>query len=322
MNPCDGENAASLFLTRCRNTAKDESNMASRDCRPFLDLPPCPVEAADAVILPLPLEKTISYGGGTVRAPEAILEASRQIELFDEETLVDFAGSPKLHTMSLLGDEGSLENYLAAIGRCVAPLRDKFVLAVGGEHTITCGMVSGLIDDPTELTIVQIDAHADLIDELDGRWLSHGTVMRRLWERGCRLVQIGVRSLSRSEYDLAAADERIVTFYAHQLTPRWEELLAVLGSLRGSVYLSVDVDGLDPAVIPSTGTPQPGGLSWGQTMQIVRTVATNSTCRLIGADIVEFVPSLRPPGCDLTAARLVMKILAFWTVGRSIRLSD
>jgi len=288
-------------------------NQAAR--KRFLGLPPCPLEEADAVILPVPLEKTVSYGTGTGRGPAAILEASCQVEYFDEETLVDFAQSPRLHTLPPLSVDGQLEDELAALRDRVATLRDKFVLAVGGEHTITYGTVTGLIDDPAELTIVQIDAHADLIDELAGRRLSHGTVMRRLWEKGCRLVQIGVRSLDRSEYELAVADDRIETYYAHQLDDRREELLAALGGLQGKLYLSIDVDGLDPAVIPSTGTPQPGGLSWRQAMQIIRRVASNRGCRLIGADVVEFIPSPHPPGCDLTAARLVMKVLAFWAEG-------
>ena len=163
--------------------------------------------------------------------------------------------------------------------------------------------------------MVQIDAHADLADQLDGRHWSHGTVMRRLWERGCRLVQIGVRSLTRSEHELAATEPRITTFYAHRLEEQWAELLKTLRGLEGPVYLTIDVDGLDPSIIPSTGTPQPGGLSWRQTMDVIRALGTESRCRLIGADIVEFVPSPVPPGCDLTAARLTAKLLAWWWKG-------
>jgi len=173
-------------------------------------------------------------------------------------------------------------------------------------------VATGLVEDLAELTIVQIDAHADLADQLGGRRWSHGTVMRRLWERGCRLLQIGVRSLSRSEYDLARSGERIVTFYAHQMAERWSELLATLAGLEGKVYLTIDVDGLDPAVVPSTGTPQPGGLTWRQMMDVLAAVAAARRCRWVGADIVEFVPSPAPPGCDPAAARLLMKLLAHW----------
>jgi len=282
----------------------------------FLGLPPCPQQEADAVIMPLPLEKTVSYGAGTWRGPKAILDASCQVETFDEETLVDFAEGPRLHTLPPLLVEGDLPQYLDALQQRMADFRDKFVLAIGGEHSLTYGVVTGLVDDPAEVTVVQIDAHADLIDELDGRRWSHGTVMRRLWERGCRLVQIGIRSLSRAEYELAAAGDRITTYYAHQLAHNWQAVLDTLGALRGKVYLTIDVDGLDPAVIPSTGTPQPNGLSWAQTMEVIRCVTTAPQCRLIGADVVEFVASPHPPGCDLIAARLVMKVLAHWWRGR------
>jgi len=282
------------------------------DPNQFLGLPACPIEEADAVVVPLPLEKTVSYGTGTWRAPRAILDASCQVELFDEETEVDFEQGPRLHTLPLLLADGEVEDYLAAIERQIRPLRDKFAVALGGEHTVSYGAVAGLLDDPAELTIVHIDAHADLIDELEGRRWSHGTVMRRLWERGARLVQVGIRSLSREEYEFAAAEPRITTFYAHQLPGRWAELCELLDAIEGKVYLSIDVDGFDPAVIPSTGTPQPGGLSWAQGMEIIRRVAAAPRGQWIGADVVELIASPHPPGCDLTAARLVMKLLAFW----------
>ena len=285
----------------------------------FLNLPQQPLHTADVVVLPLPLEKTVSYGTGTWRAPQAILAASGQIELFDEETLVDFAQGPEIHTLPAPPLEGDLEDCLAKTERAAGEHRDKFLLALGGEHTASYGTICGLAQKLDELTIVQIDAHADLADELNGRRLSHGTVMRRLWERGCRLLQIGVRSLSREEHELISAGERIATYYAHRLDEEWDRLLTGLRGLRGNVYLSIDVDGFDPAVFPSTGTPQPGGLSWRQGMEVIRTVAAESPCRLLGADVVELVASPHPPGCDLTAARLAAKVIAWREVGRRAR---
>ncbi|MGO8690027.1 MAG: agmatinase [Thermoguttaceae bacterium] len=282
----------------------------------FFGLPSCDLEAAEVVILPLPLEATVTCGTGTWRAPRAILEASCQVELFDEETGVDFTERPRIHTLPALPPGGSLEDYLAATARLAAATRGKFLLALGGEHTVSYGVLAGLADDLGEVTIVHVDAHADLADELDGRRWSHGTVMRRLWERGCRLVQIGIRSLSRAEHELIGREERITTYYAHQLPQHWDRLLAALRGLSGKVYLSIDVDGLDPAVFPSTGTPQPGGLSWQQTMEIIRAVAAESSCQMLGADVVELVASPHPPGCDLSAARLAAKVLAWWEVGR------
>jgi agmatinase len=282
----------------------------------FLGLPGCALEQADAVLVPLPLEKTASYGTGTWRAPRAILDASCQIEYFDEETLVDFAEAPEIHTLAPLTLEGTLEQYLSAAQDHVRRLRGNFVLALGGEHTVTHAVVTGLVEDVSQLTIVQIDAHADLADELEGLKWSHGTVMRRLWEEGCRLVQIGVRSLSRGEYELAAGDERITTYYAHRLTHRWQEVIRQLGQLQGPVYLSIDVDGFDPAVFPNTGTPQPDGLSWSQVMEVIRAVTSAPQARLLGSDVVEYIASPHPPGADPLVAKLVAKVLAFWYTNR------
>ncbi len=293
--------------------------MDASDPNQFLGLPAAPLAQADAVILPVPLEKTVSYGTGTWRGPRAILDASCQVETFDEETEVDFTEAPRLHTLPQLLVEGDLRAWLEAMKTRLAELRGKFVVCLGGEHSLSFGAAAGLAGDLGRLTIVQIDAHADLIDSLDGRRWCHATVMRRLWDQGCRLVQIGVRSLAREEFELARSDPRITTFFAHRLAERWKALLATLDALKGPVYLTIDVDGLDPAVIPSTGTPQPGGLSWFQTMEIIRHLACARRARWLGADVVELVASPHPPGCDLTAARLVSKLLAWWWTGRQQR---
>ena len=289
--------------------------MPQPDPTQFLGLASLGQSSADALLLPVPVEKTVSYGTGAAGGPRAILDASLKLETFDEETLVEFADRPHVHTLPPLAADGPIEDCLARIRDCVVPLRDKFILSLGGEHTVTYGLVTGLFADPSEATVVQIDAHADLADELDGRRWSHGTVMRRLWEQGCRLVQIGVRSLTQSEHALATAGPRITTYYAHNLEGQWTELLESLRRIEGKVYLTIDVDGLDPSIIPSTGTPLPGGLSWRQTIDVIRVLTTQSRCRLVGADIVEFVPSPTPPGCDPAAARLAAKLLAWWWTG-------
>lgn len=278
----------------------------------FLGLPPCAVEEADAVILPLPFERTVSYGTGTWRAPRAILDASCQVETFDEETLVDFEVSPRIHTAPAILDDGDtpVEEYLERVKETVAPWKRKFILSLGGEHSVTSGVVRGLAADLANLTVVQVDAHADLRDVLDGKRWSHATVMRRLFEGGARLLQVGVRSVSREEYDLAKQEKRIRCFFAHELRYRWEELRETLRRLEGDVYLSIDVDGLDPAVIPSTGTPQPDGLSWAQVMEILHELSVSKLCRFMAADVMEYVASPHPPGCDITAAKLAAKILS------------
>jgi len=292
----------------------------SFDPAQFLGIPSLGPKLADALLLPLPLEKTVSYGRGTRGGPQAILEASLQIETFDEETLVEFTEGPGLCMLPPVEFDGEIEDCLRTIENHVRSLRSrwpgKFLVSLGGEHAVTYGTVLGLFDSPEEATVVQIDAHADLADALHGRHWSHGTVMRRLWERGCRLVQIGIRSLSREEHDLAVTGPRITTYYAHRLADQWAELLGTLRGLEGKTYLTIDVDGLDSSLIPNTGTPQPGGLSWRQTMEILRVLTAESRCRLIGADVVEFVPSPVSPGCDPVVARLTAKLLAWWWAAR------
>jgi agmatinase len=288
----------------------------------FLGIPSPGESSADALILPLPYEHTVSYGRGTREGPAAILTAGLQVEWFEEETLVDFEKEPRLFTLPPLEvpPETSVPDYSALIENLLRPRRGKFIMGLGGEHSVTYGTVLGLTERLSDLTIVQIDAHADLANELGGKYWSHGTVMRRLWDQGCRLLQIGVRSLSSSEYQLIRTGPRITTFFAHQFPRRWAELIENLRRLEGPVFLTLDVDGLDPSIIPSTGTPQPNGLSWPQTMEILHALASAPGIEWLGADVVEFVPSPQPPGCDPAAARLVQKILAFWHRGRKQRI--
>jgi agmatinase len=283
----------------------------------FLPVASAPFDSADVVMVQVPLEKTVSYGTGTAGGPGAILAASSQIELFEEETGLDFEVTPKIHVVPPLQFKAadSLETALSQIRDFARSLRERFVFGLGGEHSLTFGMLTGLCDDLRDVTVVQLDAHGDLADTLGGLKWSHGTVMRRLWERGCRFLQIGIRSVSREEYEVASTSDRIATFYAHEFPKRWPEVLESLRRLKGKVYFTLDVDGLDPSIIPSTGTPQPNGLSWRQTMEVIRGLAENPKIDWFSADMVEFVPSPHPPGCDLTAARLAMKVLAFRQAG-------
>jgi agmatinase len=283
----------------------------------FLPVPSASFDTADVVMVQLPLEKTVSYGTGTAGGPRAILQSSSQIELFEEETGLDFEFSPKIHVAPPLQFDPaeSLETALGRIRDFMRPLRGRFNFGLGGEHSLTFGTLAGLCDDLRDVTVVQLDAHADLADTLGGLKWSHGTVMRRLWERGCRFLQIGIRSLSREEFEVASTSDRITTYYAHEFPRRWPEVLESLRRLEGRVYFTLDVDGLDPSIIPSTGTPQPNGISWRQAMDVIRGVAENRNIDWFSADMVEFVPSPHPPGCDLTAARLIMKVLAFRQIG-------
>jgi len=285
----------------------------------LLDLPACSPDDAGVIILPLPLEQTVSYGKGTRRGPAAIIEASAQVETFDTELEIDFEESPRIHNAAPLTSDGAkVKGYLDRVARAVQQYEGRFVLGLGGEHTVSWGLIEGLDVPMEELTVVQIDAHPDLRDEYEGERWCHASVMRRLLDEGCRIIQIGVRSAAREEFRFAASEPRIETFYAHQLPERWDELIRTIGAIRGPVYLTLDVDGLDPSVILSTGTPSPGGLSWPETMGVLRALSRNREATWRGADLVEFVPSSEPPGYDIIAASLAVKILAFYAARQQV----
>ncbi|MFT5127648.1 MAG: agmatinase [Rhodothermales bacterium] len=274
----------------------------------FLGLPSSPLSDARVVVLPVPLEATVSYGHGTAGGPSAILAASHQVETFDQETLVEFEDGSPIHSAEPFhrADAEPLSTYLDRLSSHACELRKHgaLVLGLGGEHLLTYGLARGAVDDLSQLTVVQIDAHADLRDRLHGDHWSHGTVMRRLWEQGANLLQIGIRSLCSSEHALIQREDRIRCFYAHQLSD-CGSLLAEIAAISGPIYLSIDVDGLDLGLVSSTGTPDPGGLTWRQALRIIDAAAP----RLVGADIVEYIPAAFTP-LDAVPARLAARLLA------------
>jgi len=295
----------------------------------FLDLPDAPAGEADVILLPLPHEGTVSYGRGTSRAPEAIWRASAQIELWDEELRfeLDSLGYHSAPAVAPSAGETSAD-YLARVfeqARAFHPMRG-LVVGVGGEHSLTPALVRAAVDGPEDLsglTVVQFDAHADLRDAYDGSPCNHACAMRRLVERGARLVAIGIRSADRDESAFADASNLVQTFTARGLeTDRrcQSVLLDLLGSLTGPVYLTIDVDALEVSLCPGTGTPQPGGLGWWQTLALLRRLVYDNRCiELIGCDVVETVPQPGTLVNETVAAALVAKIVAYHFAPREPR---
>ncbi|MFH1017825.1 MAG: agmatinase [Pseudomonadota bacterium] len=269
---------------------------------------------ARAVILPIPLEKTTSYLKGTALGPEAIVDASHQVEFFDRELACEPCELGIYTDWELAGpdlNEHPTEKALERIGNRVDYwlAKEKFVLALGGEHTLTVGAVTPFLERYKDsLTVVQIDAHADLRDEYEGNPYSHACAMRRLLGR-VPIVSVGIRSIDLAEYELSRSHGGVRLFYAHEMrkNPGWiQEVAAAVRTPH--VYLTVDVDGLDPSVIPSTGTPEPGGLSWWEILDLAKTLAERFA--IVGADIVELCPG---PAhyAEYTAAKLAYKILGY-----------
>ena len=222
----------------------------------------------DIVILPVPLEMTVSYGEGTANGPRACLEASSQVELYDPLLPSELPCGALIRTEEeWSSDAPSLREQLDSIRDFVEPWMDEgvFPIVLGGEHGILLPIVEAVRSHPGvsnlgDLTIVQVDAHADLRDELNGERLSHGTVIRRVLEEGVgRVIQIGTRSYSEEEASLIEADDRIETWFARDLLGLsegrmvWEEMNESVSGVEGPVWLTFDVDGLDGSLVPATG---------------------------------------------------------------------
>jgi len=280
----------------------------------FLDLKYLPVQEAEAIVLPIPYEATTTYGGGTREGPEAILAASRQVELWDEETNWDPSQKIKLTTALPIGQEASgPQAMLDKIRRVVQPWvsQGKLVLALGGEHTITLALVQAAQTKYPDVTVVALDAHADLRDSYDGTKLSHACALRRVYELGRPLTLLGTRSYSKEEADLLWVAPRMKMFKAQEMhTPEgWAAALEHLRQIPGPVYLSIDLDVLDPGVIPAVGTPEPGGLTYRQVLTIISTLTQRGP--VIGLDLVELAPIPGHRVSEFTAARILYKALGY-----------
>lgn len=290
--------------------------------RNFLGLPEpaSTLPAAGAVILPIPYEATVSYGRGTAQGPAAIIDASRQVELYDREYHSEPALELGVHTMPPLelppDPATAIEQIAQAVGQAATP--GKLLVALGGEHTISAGVVRGLLEAAGgPLTVVQIDAHSDLRQEYEGSAYSHACVGRRLLDdaRVEQLLQLGVRSVDREEVEFVRDNpDRVRTWYAEEVQEgNWrEELGARVAGRR--VHLTLDVDGLDPGIVPATGSPEPDGLSWRETLELVRITASNA--EIVGIDCVELAPRPGQHSADFAVAKLVYKAITYALEGR------
>ncbi len=279
-------------------------------------------ERARAWILPVPYEATTSYGAGTREGPQAIIAASRQVELFDREFGCEPVHTIGIHTLNPLAlDHRSPEAMVAAIETAVAHLvcgkpRPELLAVLGGEHTLSVGVARGLVAAGLgDFVTVQIDAHADLRSTYDASPLSHACAARRIVELS-PLFQIGIRSLSEGEERFRRRSKRVRTVFAEDVRAGRAYLRELARFVRGkNVYLTIDLDGLDPAEMPAVGTPEPGGLRYPELLDIVRVVCRHARALPV-FDVVELapIPALKAP--DFLAARLVYKIVALALHGR------
>lgn len=256
-------------------------------------------------VIPAPLERSVSYGGGTAAGPGAILAASQQLELFDGEGR---PGDRGIFTQAPLDCAGDPQLVLREIAATVSRLVSlgKVPVILGGEHTVSLGAFLALAERGKPAGIVQFDAHADLRDRYQDDPLSHACVMRRAHELGLSIFQVGVRSLSPEEHEWrreAGLGHLDAARLAREGLPR--PLLP--DDFPQEIYITVDVDVLDPAVMPATGTPEPGGLAWYPLMDALQAAVAGR--RVLGFDVVELAPLANLHAPDYTAARLVYNLM-------------
>ena len=264
------------------------------------------LETASAVVLPVPYDFSTSYQGGTRLGPRAILEASRNMELWDEEVGATYRrGIATLDELepTALGPEAMAARVERATDWIFA--QGKLPAILGGEHSITAGAVRAAVKRFPDLSVLQLDAHADMRDAYLDSPFSHACVMRRVREL-VPAVSVGIRSMSEEEAEHLAAHPAPVwsTRRFRALRGNWKE---IVGALTGDVFVTFDLDALDPSILPATGTPEPGGLDWYEAVDLLQAVARER--RIVGFDVVELSPIAGQVASDFLAARLVYRLI-------------
>ena len=266
-------------------------------------------DKARVVIFPIPLDRTTSYVPGTRNGPHEILIASSHMELWDEETQTDVHSIGICTLPEIEFPFATMEEVVAELRRVGGELvkRGKFPIFLGGEHSITPPLVAAVAEKHKNLSVLQIDAHADLRRDYMGTPHSHACAMRRTLEFA-RTTQVGVRSLSTEEAaDIPSLNTTIFYDYNMRQDPKWMD--RVVDSLGENVYITIDVDGFDPAIMPATGTPEPGGLSWYEGLSLLRKVIEQRD--VVAWDIVELSPIGGNVAPNFLCAKLIYKMLAY-----------
>lgn len=271
-------------------------------------------EQSKIAILSAPYEKTTSYGKGTSKGPAAILKASHYVEFFDEETEKEVCFKHGIAAIKPL-KFGKLtgKKMLDVLYKNVKGLIDagKFVVTLGGEHSISTAPIKAHFDSYKDLSILHFDAHSDLRNEYEGSAYSHASFAARVSEFTNKITQIGIRAQCKDEFNFIKS-RGISTFYAHDIHRDGfsEELMDIMiSTLDMNVYITFDVDYFDPSIMPSTGTPEPNGFQWQQTMKFLRRVCDERN--VVGFDVVELAPRKDLTFPDFLAAKLIYKILNY-----------
>ena len=268
--------------------------------------------SARAVVIPFGLEASVSYGGGTAAGPAAILAASQQLELYDEELecepYLEYGIAAVREPEIARPIEAALDQLAGLVETVLAG--GKFPLVLGGEHSITVGAIRPFARRHKDLVVLQFDAHADLRDGYQGEYFSHAAAMRRVLDHPhVSLISVGIRAISKAEVEFYEAHRDRVAIHWAKDQARWD-IDQIIAPLKDrAVYITFDIDALDAAIMPATGTPTPGGLAYWQALAILRRACQMGT--VVGADLVEFAPIKGLHAHDYTAAALAAKMLSY-----------
>ena len=263
-------------------------------------------KSARAVILPVPYDHTVSYIAGAKNGPRAIISASRNMELYDDEISKNIYESG-IHTADELMTVIDPEKMNSIVYSSAKEFLDdgKFIVALGGDHSISYGIIKAASEKFKNLSVLQLDAHADLRDSYEGTKFSHACIMRRVSEI-CKFTQVGIRSYSEEEAEFIA-EKKLKLFLARELNgEKWMD--EVVKGLSENVYITIDVDVFDPSIMPSTGTPEPGGLDWHTALKLLKKVFEKK--KVVGFDVVELSP-MQNVAPDFMLAKLVYKLIGY-----------
>jgi len=268
-------------------------------------------DTAQVFVLPVAYEGTVSFGTGTGAGAMAIVDASRNMELYEEETDAEVY-KIGIHTLKEFKSRETPEAMMDSLYEHSKEIlkNDKFLCMLGGEHSVSAPIIRAHAEKYHNLSVLQIDAHADLRDEYDGTKHSHASIMARV-VKDLRIpsVQVGIRSISADEARAIDAGLPTKIFWAKDIVGRTDWIDAAIDGLTENVYLTIDIDGLDPSLVPTTGTPEPGGLGWYETLTLIRKLASRK--RVVGMDLVEFSKTETSDAPAFLCAKLVYKSLAY-----------
>ncbi|MGF1477912.1 MAG: agmatinase [Cyanophyceae cyanobacterium] len=276
--------------------------------------------AAKAVILPIPYEATTTYRRGCQHGPAALLTASDQLEAYDEELERETCFEIGIHTHAAIADTRpgpvAAQDMLQITSQTVSRLlaEQKFVIAIGGEHSITAAVVAAYQQEHGPFTVIQIDAHGDLRHEYEGSIYNHACVMRRIVDLELPTLPVGIRSICLEEAQLIKKHQ-IPVVWAREIAtnPDWIEA-AIARIATDKVFITIDVDGIDPSLLPGVGTPEPGGLTWYALLKFLHRL--HQTHQVIGCDVMELAPVVDSVVSEFTAAKLVYKLIGYQGMSR------